>query len=85
MDLLYQMMRLPDVKGLWARFPVGPVDAKVHYGIFPRPHYAYGVYWAGYLASSLGIPRMTVIEPGVAGGRGAIAISTTSPPTTRAA
>ena len=70
MDLLSHVMRLPYVKGLWARLPVGRVDLKVQYGIYPRPHYAYGVYWAAYLASCIGVPRITAIELGVAGGRG---------------
>ena len=74
MDLLSQVMRLPYAKGLWARFPVGRVDLKVQYGIYPRPHYAYGVYWAAYLASCIGVPRMTAIELGVAGGRGLLAL-----------
>lgn len=67
-------MRLPYTKGLWVRFPVGPVDVKVQYGIYPRAHYAYGVYWAAYLASCLGIPRITAIEFGVAGGHGLLAL-----------
>ena len=74
MDLLSQVMRLPYAKGLWARLPVGRVDLKVQYGIYPRPHYAYGVYWAAYLASCIGIPRITAIELGVAGGRGLVAL-----------
>lgn len=74
MDLLSQVMRLPYVKGLWARLPVGRVDLKVQYGIYPRPHYAYGVYWAAYLASCIGVPRITAIELGVAGGRGLVAL-----------
>ena len=74
MDLLSQVMRLPYAKGLWARLPVGRVDLKVQYGIYPRPQYAYGVYWAAYLASCIGVPRITAIELGVAGGRGLVAL-----------
>ena len=74
MGVLSQVMRLPYIKGLWTRIPVGPVDVKVQYGIYPRPEYAYGVYWAAYLASCIGIPRITAIELGVAGGRGLLAL-----------
>jgi len=78
MDLLRQFMRLPYSHGLWSKFPIGPVDKKVHYGIYPYPHYAYGVYWSAVLASRLGIPRITAIEFGVAGGRGLIALEQAS-------
>lgn len=78
MDFMYQLMRLPYIKGLWERFPIGPTDQKVHYGIYPRPHYAYGVYWSAYLAACLGIPRISVIELGVAGGRGLLALEKVS-------
>jgi hypothetical protein len=74
MNMLRQVMRLPYMQGLWARFPIGSVDDKVTYGIYPYPHYAYGVYWSAQLAARLGIPRITVIEFGVAGGRGLVAL-----------
>lgn len=74
MGLLSQLLRLPYVKGLWARFPVGSVEHRVLYGIYPRANYAYGVYWSAVLAARLGIPRMTAIEFGVAGGLGLLAL-----------
>ena len=74
MSLLSQLMRLPYVQGLWMRFPRGSVSNKVEYGIYPYAHYAYGVYWSAQLASRLGIPRITAIEFGVAGGRGLVAL-----------
>jgi hypothetical protein len=77
-DFLKQLMRLPYTQGLWTRFPIGPVQKRVEYGIYPRPHYAYGVYWAAFLAKQLKIPRITVIEFGVAGGRGLIALEQAS-------
>src|SRR6185295_610455 len=76
MSLLRQLMRLPFIQGLWTRFPVGSVPDKVEYGIYPYAHYAYGVYWSAQLASRLGIPRITAIEFGVAGGRGLVALET---------
>jgi hypothetical protein len=78
MNLLSQLARLPYVLGLWERFPIGSVATRVHYGIFPYPHYAYGVYWAAVLASRLRIPRISVIEFGVAGGRGLVALEQAS-------
>ena len=72
--MLDQLLRLPYTHGLWARFPIGPVHLKVHHGIYDRPHYAFGVYWAALNARQLGIPRISVIEFGVAGGRGLIAL-----------
>lgn len=74
MSLLNQVMRLPYVHGLWMRFPVGDVSTKVHWGLYPYPYYAYGVYWSAFLAKRLAIPRITAIEFGVAGGRGLLAL-----------
>jgi hypothetical protein len=74
MDLLRHFMRLPYSHGLWCRFPIGSVAKKVQYGIYPYAHYAYGVYWSAVLASRLGMPRITAIEFGVAGGRGLVAL-----------
>jgi hypothetical protein len=74
MSLLSQFTRLPYVLGLWERFPCGSVQTRVYYGIFPYPHYAYGVYWAAIEAVRLGIDRITVMEFGVAGGRGLLAL-----------
>jgi hypothetical protein len=59
---------------LWNRVPVGPVDVRVRYGVFPRPHYAFGVFCAADLARRLGRPAISVIEFGVAGGRGLLAL-----------
>jgi hypothetical protein len=44
------------------------------YGKLPRPDYAYGIYHAAELANRLGLPKMSVIEFGVAGGRGLVAM-----------
>jgi len=78
MDLLSQVMRLPYSRGLWRRFPLGSVENKVKYGIYPYAHYAYGVYWSSFLARQLKIPRVTAIEFGVAGGRGLLALEQAS-------
>jgi hypothetical protein len=72
--ILKRLTRLPGARTLWARFPVGPVDLRVRYGVFPRPHYAYGIFHAADLAKRLGISAISVIEFGVAGGLGLLAL-----------
>ncbi|MGD1096232.1 MAG: hypothetical protein ABSB35_30100 [Bryobacteraceae bacterium] len=47
---------------------------RVRYDVFGRPHYAYGVYSAADLAKRLGLSAIQVIEFGVAGGNGLIAL-----------
>ena len=72
--LMARVTRIPGARGLWCRFPVGSLETRVKYGVFARPHYAYGVYSAAELASRLGLPAISVIEFGVAGGRGLLAL-----------
>jgi hypothetical protein len=75
MDWIGQITRLPYARGLWKRFPVGPLDLRVKWGILPEyPAYAYGVYCAAQLAAGLGIARVSALELGVAGGRGLLAL-----------
>jgi hypothetical protein len=74
MDLLRQLMRIPLMLGLWSMCPVGSLENRITYGIHSRPHYAYGVYWAAITAERLRVPKITVIEFGVAGGRGLVAL-----------
>jgi hypothetical protein len=61
-------------QALWRRYPVGSFDLRCRLDIFERPHYAYGVQQGAYLANRLGLPAISVIEFGVAGGRGLIAL-----------
>ncbi len=72
------LQRLPPefqwARSLWRRFPVGSLELRVRYGISARPNYAYGVYTAADLAVRLGIPAISVLEFGVAGGRGLLAL-----------
>ena len=51
----------------------GPID-RVHLDRFPYPHYAYGVFFACMQAKMLGYAHTTVIEFGVAGGNGLVAL-----------
>jgi hypothetical protein len=71
--------QLPGIRTLWRKFPGGSVERRVRFGIWSRPHYAYGVYAAADQAKRLGIPAISVFEFGafefgVAGGRGLIAL-----------
>ena len=72
MGLLSQLTRLPGIRGMWRRLGIGSVAQRMEFDIWDRPHYAYGVHRAALLAKALGHPAVTVIEFGVAGGRGLI-------------
>ena len=78
MSLLRHVARIPYMLGLWERLGFGSVHTRILYGIFPYPQYAFGVYQAAVLASRLKIPRISVIELGVAGGRGLVAMERAS-------
>jgi hypothetical protein len=54
---------------LW---PLFSARRKIHWGLVPRPHYAYCIYYAASLARILNIPRISVVELGVAGGNGLV-------------
>ena len=58
------------VHALLRRLPVGGFDLRTDHDLHPRPHYAYGVQQGARLAARLGLPRISVIEFGVAGGNG---------------
>ena len=72
--LLTRVTSIPGVRSLWVRYPVGPVDTRVRFGIWTMPQYAYGVYYAAEQASRLGLSAISVMEFGVAGGRGLLAL-----------
>ena len=72
--LLTRLVQFPEFRWLWSRFPFGSVDTLVRYGIWSRPHYAYGVYSAAQLAKRLDLAGISVVEFGVAGGRGLLAL-----------
>jgi len=72
--VLDHLTGIPGSLGLWSRLGIGSLAARVRYGAFDRPHYAYGIYSAADLAKRLGIPEIAVIELGVAGGNGLVAM-----------
>lgn len=76
--LLSVATRIPGSRTLWLKFPVGSVELRVRFGIWPRAYYAYGCYHAADQAKRLGLPGITVIELGVAGGNGLIALESSA-------
>ena len=67
-------MQIPGARYLWSKVPFGPLELRVRYGAAPRPHYSYGVYRAAEEAKHLGLSAIRVIECGVAGGNGLVAL-----------
>src|SRR6266851_8012973 len=72
--LLARLTQLPGARTLWNLLPVGSLETRLRYDIFDRPHYAHGVYSAADLARRLGVNAIQVIEFGVAGGKGLLAL-----------
>ncbi len=56
------------------RWNLGSYEFRVGLGAVDRPHYAYCVWQAARLAQGLGVPRISVIEFGVAGGNGLLSL-----------
>ena len=81
---LRRLTQIPGARSLWCRFPAGPLALRVQFGISSRPHYAYGVYAAADLAARLGLPAISAIEFGVAGGQGLLALEKIAAEVTRA-
>jgi hypothetical protein len=72
--VLRQLVRVPGVQSLWGRLGIGSLALRMRYDISERPEYAYGVYSAAVLAERLGLPAISVVELGVAGGKGLLAL-----------
>ncbi len=53
----------------------GTLKNKIAYSVFRLPHYAFGIHEAALRAKHIGLKNITVIEFGVANGRGLIAMS----------
>lgn len=51
-----------------------PYSKKVFWDAVDRPHYAYGMYQAAYVAKHIGLTRISSVEFGVAGGNGLVAM-----------
>jgi hypothetical protein len=72
--LLRTITSVPKVVSLWRRFPIGSVELRTRYGAWARPQYAYGTFHAARQAKALGLAGISVIEFGVAGGDGLLAL-----------
>ncbi|HEY4240367.1 MAG TPA: hypothetical protein VGM88_11150 [Kofleriaceae bacterium] len=72
--VLSQLVRIPGFQALWQRSRIGSIHTRMAYDITPQPWYAYGIYNGAMLAKRLGLPAISVIELGVAGGRGLVAM-----------
>jgi hypothetical protein len=53
-------------------FNVADYNSRLSYGLLPRPPYGYCVFHGASLAKKLGYDRISVLEFGVAGGRGLV-------------
>jgi hypothetical protein len=62
------------LKRVLHRVPGLPLQVRLDLDLYPRPAYAYGLSRAAAQAKSLGIRSITVVEFGVASGRGLIAM-----------
>jgi hypothetical protein len=72
---LRRLLRLERlVPPIWRRIPIGSYSVRMHFDAVPRPHYAYGIYTACMQAKALGLSRVAVLEFGVAGGNGLVAM-----------
>ncbi len=72
--ILKQYFRLPGSRLLESRMSLTSLDTRVAFGLGPKPMYQFGIYSAAVLAKGLGLSGISVIEFGVAGGRGLLAM-----------
>jgi hypothetical protein len=64
---------------VWKALGTASLPSKIEYDLFERPHYAYCLVNAARLARALGVPRISALEFGVAGGRGLLALEALCP------
>jgi hypothetical protein len=72
--VLRQVSRLPGTRLLLSKVPVGSLETRVFLGVGAKPMYRFGIYSAASLAKQLGVSGISVIEFGVAGGQGLLAM-----------
>ena len=71
--LLFAPHPLLDIRMRYVhKHEIGSYEYRLGLGAVDRPHYGYCVYHAAELAKKLGIPRISVVEFGVAGGNGLV-------------
>src|SRR5262245_12786610 len=59
---------------MWQRLPLGSPELRTRFDAWSRPSYAYGVWRALDLARSLDLDGISVVDFGVAGGSGLVAL-----------
>lgn len=59
---------------LMQKFNLGDYATRLQHGLVDRPHYGYCLFNGALLAQKLGYKRISVLEFGVAGGRGLISL-----------
>lgn len=67
-------LRISLLQRLLCRLPIFPYPWRMEVGAVPRPQYGYCILQAARLARKLGYPKISVLEFGVAGGAGLLAI-----------
>jgi hypothetical protein len=67
-------LRIPLLKLLLRRMHWLPYATRLQFDAVYRPHYGFCIYHAALLAKALGIPAISVLEFGVAGGNGLVNI-----------
>jgi hypothetical protein len=72
--VLRQVSRLPGTRLLWSKVPIGSLETRIYLGVGVKPMYRFGIYSAALLAKQLGLPGISVIEFGVAGGKELLAM-----------
>src|SRR5258708_12883883 len=70
--IVLEPRRIP--RELLLRWPRASFESKLKWDALERPEYAYGTFHAARQAHALGLGAITVIEVGVAGGRGLLAL-----------
>jgi len=69
-------MMLPDKlkQQIFKKWTSAPLAKRIFWDAINRPYYAYGTFYAALQAQALGINKISVIEFGVAGGNGLLAL-----------
>ena len=62
------------ITAIWRRVPIGSYALRIACDAVVRPHYAYAIHEAAKLAKALDIPKFSIVEFGVAGGNGLVAM-----------
>jgi hypothetical protein len=73
-SLLPLLVRIPGFRVGWRQLRLGSLHTRMRYDVTVQPWYAYGVYNSAMLAKRLGLSAISVLEFGVAGGRGLVAL-----------